>query len=455
MLTPSRFRILAVMVILVVASLVGGAYVGYQSGYTNSRLQLDPELQRQININADITRENEALRSALPSIMGKTVRIGYIAPDTRTYTPTKSFIEKVVQPDLNAYASSLGYNTSFEFVIEDAMGQPNTHLEIVKNLHNSGVDVFIGGGWTSQGTYSLNYVNANKMLMVSPSSTSPTYALANDRFYRMSPADNALPLALADVIWSYGVKELVVIQRGDSWGDDFLKIFTPTWKANGGEIAGQVVRYDAAESEDFSSYLQQAETQCEEAIAHFGGDANKVGVLLLSYEEAARILKQGSQYEALYNLVWFGAEDTRTTQNKLAAIINDAPLEANHVKLFSLISQKPDSTKYSDLEARYVDATGEVFSITNAYIYDAAWVLAKAMLETGSDNATRVTAALPSICESFYGASGWCRLNEFGDRAPPPFDVWFFDSRAAAPSGLLLSGSYYPDTRITYWNTKG
>lgn len=82
MLTPSRFRILAVMVILVVASLVGGAYVGYQSGYTNSRLQLDPELQRQININADITRENEALNQALHNASNmNTVKIGYIAPN--------------------------------------------------------------------------------------------------------------------------------------------------------------------------------------------------------------------------------------------------------------------------------------------------------------------------------------------------------------------------------------
>ena len=177
MLTMSTTRTLAVVVVLVAASLAGGAYAGYQSGYNESLLKLAPDIQRltEINanltiVNANLTRVNEVLRKAASSIAGKTVKIGYIAQDTATYTSTKVFIEKVIQPDLNAYASSLGSGVSFEFIIENAEGKAATHLELVKNLHNSGVDVFIGGGWTSQGTGSLNYVNANKMLMVSPSS---------------------------------------------------------------------------------------------------------------------------------------------------------------------------------------------------------------------------------------------------------------------------------------------
>jgi branched-chain amino acid transport system substrate-binding protein len=446
--------VIVALVILIAASLAGGAYFGYQSGYENSHQLLEPELQRQINVNANITKENEALRSAMPSIIGKTIKIGCIAPDTTSYTSTKSFIEKVIQPDLNAYASGIGYNVSFEFIVEDAEGQAPIHLELVKDLHNSGVDIFIGGFWTSQGTGSLNYVNANKMLMVSPSSTIDTYALANDRFYRMSPADNALPLALADVIWSYGIKELVVLQRGDSWGDDFLGIFTPRWESNGGEVAGQVVRYDPTET-DFSSTFQQAEVQCEGAITRVGGDSSKVGVLFLAFEEAPQILKQVSQYEALNNLVWFQGVSQVAVANNWRLLLDYAPSEANHVKLFIPIYQIPNSTKYSELEARYVATTGEPFGIDEAYLYDASWVLAKAILETGTDNATKVTAALPSICENFYGASGWCRLNEFGDRVPPPFDVWFYASGATSQSGKILSATYYPDTKITYWNTRG
>jgi len=450
----SKSLIVAVTVILVATSLAGGAYFGYQSGYAGSQQQASPEVQRLTDeiqrlteINANVTDENEALRKATSSIAGKTVKIGYIAPDTATYTPTKVFMETVVQPDLNAYASSLGLDVSFEFVIMDANGQANTHLELVQKLRNENARIFIGSGWSSQGCATLSYANANKMLMISPSSTSPTLAIANDRFFRMCPADTAMPPALADAIWSYGIREVIVIQRGDSWGDGIINQFTPLFTANGGTVS-EVVRYPA-ETTDFCPALMEARTLGEEAIARMGGDASKVGVLLLAFDEAAQILKQVSQCEILYNLVWFGADSTAQSTD----ILRDSPLEANHLKLFSLLPQNPsNSTKYTALKARYEEATNEGFTVYRAYLYDAAWVLAKSILETGSDNATRVAEALPSICESHYGATGWCRLNEYGDRAPPPFGIWYYAPGATTPSVCLQAGIYNLDTRSTTWN---
>ncbi|MCX6648835.1 MAG: ABC transporter substrate-binding protein [Candidatus Bathyarchaeota archaeon] len=446
---------MAVAVMLVAASLAGGAYFGYQSGYAGSQQQSSPEIQRLTEevhrlteTNANVTSENEVLRKAASSIAGRTVKIGYIAQDTATYTSTKLFIEKVIQPDLNAYASSLGSGVSFEFMIMDAKGQANTHLELVQQLRSENVKIFIGSGWSSQGCSSLSYVNSFKMLMVSPSATSPSLAIANDRFYRMCTADTALPPALADAIWSYGIRELVIIQRGDSWGDGVVNLLTPLFTEKGGNVS-QVVRYPA-ETTDFCPALQEARTRGEAAIARMGGDTSRVGVLLLAFDEAPQILKQVSQCEILYNLVWFGGDGTARS----AGILRDSPLEANHLKLFSLLSQKPNSTKYTDLEARYVAATGEAFGIYRAYLNDAAWVLAKSILETGSDNATRVAAVLPSVCGSHYGATGWCRLNEYGDRAPPPYDIWYYAPGTTAPSTSLLAGTYYPNTRATTWNTR-
>lgn len=437
------------------ASLAGGAFAGYQSGITSSQLpdtdvqKLTGDVQRLTDINANITKENEALRRAVPSIAGRTVKIGFIAPESTSYAVNKVFIEKVIQPDLNAYASSLGYDTSFEFVIEDAMGQPNTHLEIVQKFKTSKVDVFIGAGWSSQGCGSLQYVNVNKMLMMSWSSTSPTSAIANDRFFRMCPADSALAPALADVIWSYGIKELVIIQRGDSWGDGIVNLMVPEWTRIGGNLTGPVIRY-ATESTDFCDYLKKGRTQAEAAIARMGNDTSRVGVLLLAFDEAQQVIRQASQCEVLYNLDWFGGDGTAKSQ----AIIENSPLEANHLKLFSPLQREPDNPRYTELEARYVAATERPFSIQSAYLYDAAWVLAKTILETGSDNATKVTAALPGVCEVYYGTTGLCKLNEYGDRSPPTFDVWFYAPGATAPTESLLAGTYDTDTGVTSWNMR-
>lgn len=449
----SKTMLSVAVVMLVVISLGGGAYVGYQRGYADSAQETSPDVETMVSqikalmeTNANITAENEALRKAVPEITGKTVKIGYIAPETATYTSTKLFMEKVVQPDLNAYAASLGSGVSFEFVIFDAMGQANTHLEYVQKLHGDGVDIFIGSGWSSQGCAALSYVNANKMLMLSPSSTSPTSAIAGDRFFRMCPADMATAPAIADVLWSYGIREIVIIQRGDSWADGMVNYFTPLFEAKGGTVS-TVVRY-AAETTDFCPSLMEARTRGEEAIARMGGDSSKVGVLLLAFDEAPLILKQVSQCEILYNLVWFGVESTAHS----AGILENAPLEANHLQLISLLAQPPNSTKFTTLAARYEEATGKEFTIYRAYLYDAAWVLAESILATGSDDATRVTEVLPSVCENHFGVTGWCRLNEYGDRAPPRFDIWYYTAGATTPSVCLQAGTYDPDTHVVLWN---
>jgi hypothetical protein len=57
----------------------------------------------------------------------------------------------------------------------------------------------------------------------------------------------------------------------------------------------------------------------------------------------------------------------------------------------------------------------------------------------------------PDVCGRLHGASGWCRLNKYGDRAPLPFDVWSYaNSTYAKPR--LLAGVYVPDTGIMAWD---
>jgi branched-chain amino acid transport system substrate-binding protein len=451
-----RPLIVGVILTLVIASLVGGAYIGYQRGYAESMQTSQPEVERLVSeiqtlmgVNANITTENKVLRKALPDLAGKTVKIGYIASDTTTYTVVKQFIEEVIRPDLNNYSRKLGVNVTFEFVIMDAEGQANLHLEHVQKLRSEGVDIFIGAGWSSQGCASLSYVRANKMLMFSPSSTSPTLAIADDPFFRMCPADTAMPPALANILWDYGIREVVVIQRGDSWGDGMMNLFAPLFTAKGGTVS-KVVRYAAEEATDFCPYLLEARTLGEEAITRMGGDTSKVGVLLFSFDEASTLLKQVSQCEVLFNLTWFGIDGTARS----VKITTDAPLEANQVKLISLLANAPNSTKYTEIGARYVAATGMPFSVYNGYLYDAAWVLAKSIIETGSENATLIASVLPEICETYYGATGWCRLNEYGDRAPPPYDIWYYAPGATAQSVSTLAGTYYPDNGVTVWNTR-
>jgi branched-chain amino acid transport system substrate-binding protein len=265
----------------------------------------------------------------------------------------------------------------------------------------------------------------------------------------MCPADNIYQPAMADIIWSYGIRELVVIQRGDSYGDGFMILMKPEFDRLGGKMAGPIIRYPI-ETANFTEYLKQGEAQALEALNRNGNDTSKVGVLLLALDEASSILKQTSSYRALYDLVWFGGDSTARSQN----ILHEAPLEASHVKLFSPLLPEPATREYEDLGTRFKEATGSDFGIYYAYLYDTAGAIAKTILDTGTDNATKVTAAFPEVCINSYGASGWLRLNEFGDRSPPTLNIWCYNSEPSTPSKNILAGEYNIDTGATVWNTK-
>lgn len=504
-------KALIVVVIVVIASLGGGAFGGYTYGQMVSKLeyqntvssvtqerdtansrvnqlttatnallanntllkqtttqlqQQNSQIQQQNSLlqtnNNLLTTQNSALKAENDQLkqqtsgtitQGQTLQIGYIASDTTNLETAKPYLEQIIAPDLTNYAKSLGYNINVQFLIDDAQGQANTHLEKIQGFHSMGINLVIGGGWSSQAQASLSYVNSNNMLLVSTSSTSPTLAIANDRLFRMCPADTALTPALVDVMWGYGIKSVIIFQRGDSWGDGIVNLFVPAWIAKGGEIAGDKVRY-AAEATEFSNYLQVANTEAQAAITNYGS-ASKVGILLLSFNEAPVIISQAKDYPSFYSCTAFGGDGTALS----IRIMDDAGVQAQHMKIFSLMAQPPNSAVFNSMKARYESLTRQQFSVYSADLYDAAWAIVQSVLVTGSTDASKVAVAFPNVCNSMNGISGPCKLNQYGDRDPPPFDIWYYASSTPANPGdgsgtsSFIAGSYYNDLKVTTWNT--
>jgi branched-chain amino acid transport system substrate-binding protein len=435
---------LLIIAFLVVLSLGLGSYIGSSISPSS-----DLQIIQLTEANTRLTSENDALKKAVPSITGKTVKIGYVASNTALLQSTKPFFEQIIQPDLNSYAKNFGLDTSFEFVYEDAQGQAAIALDKIQELRSKGIKIVIGLEWSTQICASLSYVNINKILLMSSSSTSPSCALANDMLFRMCPSDGNMPLVLAKTIWSYGIKELVIISRGDSYGDGVVNIIIPFFDEVGVRVANPRVRYET-NTTDFNDYLQLANAQVGEAIKRQGGDTSRVGILLLSFDEAPFLLKQANQYQPLYDVIWFGSDRTVNSQ----VIMKDASEEVSHVKLLSLLAQKPASLKYAELGNRYATFANDEFTIYRAYLYDAAWVVAKSILETGSDDVSKVAAVLPKVSEGYFGASGWCRLNEFGDRVPASYDVWMYAPGAGKPCECFVAGIYNIDTEEMVWNNR-
>jgi len=359
------------------------------------------------------------------------VTLGFIASDSTTFETGKSIAAKAIE-DINKYMTENLYPYKFDVQAKDATGQANTHLEKVIQMKANGISFIVGGGWSSQAQSSLSYVNSNNLILVSTSSTSPTLA-AVDNLFRLSPADSYPGSALADIMWSYGIKSVIIFQRGDSWGDGIVNLFVPAWTAKGGTIAGEKIRY-ASESVEFANYLQVANTQAQAAITKYG-TGDKVAVLLLAFNEASVIVSQSKQYQTLYGLTWFGGEGTAKNQD----LVSDA---GAHVKLYSLLKAPPTSQKYGELFSQ--------FPHSDIRLYDALWIYALSILKAGSTDTAAVKNALPSVAGNYVGAWGPYILNQYGDQANVILDIWSYGYVGNKVTNVY-SGQYDLYRKQLYW----
>ena len=393
-------------IVLLVAGLIVGGGIGYfaaPQGGTGGQ-------------TVTVTVPGSVVKEA--PLKGATVQFGYIAASTTSLETGKPYHEQIIAPGLNDYADLMGYDVSFEYLIDDATGQAQVHLEKVQGFKSTGVTIVEGGGWSSQAQAALSYCNANEVLLWSTSSTSPTLAIADDYLYRMCTADTALAPALANVMWAAGVKSIVIFQRGDSWGDGIVNLLVPIWTAKGGNVAGDIVRY-AAESTEFSNYLTLADQTVADAVAANGGERQRVGVMILSFDEIPVILKQASSYDNIYNVHWWGSDGTAKSQRAM----DDAPEESNHIGIYSFLSRETVTSRFLDLQARYTALTAQQFSTYSAYSYDVGIVLATSVMQAQSQAGKDILDLQAPICLNTFGVAGWSRLDEFGDRFAPPYDV--------------------------------
>lgn len=378
-------------------------------------------------------------------LQGKTVQIGYISSTTAGLETATPLVKDIMQLDYNEYLEKLGYDVEIEYLIDDATGQAAVHLEKVQGFKSMDVNVFIGGGWSSQAQAALSYVNDNDMLMWSSSSTSPLLAIDEDNLYRMCPTDLVQAPAIAAMLKSQGVEAIVLIYRGDAWADGIVTYFEPDFVDNGGVIL-EKIRY-AGESTEFSNYLQIADNIATDAVAEYGED--KVAIELIAFAEFVTMITQVEDYPTLYGLPWFGSDGTTLSQQA----IDDAPRQADHLKLYSTYAAPAESEVFANLYERYFALVSQPFGYYSACSYDVGWILTSTITESQSVDAVDLIPLQTPAGYMRWGASGWNRINEDGDRYASNYQIWGYGDLGDGVQNVVY-GMYDSTADLVTWDVE-
>jgi ABC-type branched-subunit amino acid transport system substrate-binding protein len=372
------------------------------------------------------------------------VRIGVMST-TQESDPKYRLLARLAEDEINAYCNESGVDHRFQFVFKCAGGHAANSRELTEQYHHEGIDLVIGYGWSSflcSGT--RPYAEESGMVLMSPSSTSPIYA-TEDNVFRLCPHDGMVIRPLVRMILSRGVSEVVILQRGDAWGDMLAEGFQEVYEGMGGRVVNTIRYKGETTGTEFLYHVEEVDDALREAVERVG--AGHSGVLLLGFSESTDILQAGGGYPILMNVTWFTTGDTSRSNR----IRTEAGEEAARVRLIGPNPALEDTDVYRRVNEAYSALFNESLGFYEANIYDCCWVMALSVIEAGSTDGSAVMDVLLEVAANYTGASGNCHLDSNGDRDAVDYSLWgVFEVGGGYES--LVCGTYCHDSDDVEWD---
>ncbi|KYH37133.1 MAG: hypothetical protein AYL28_005500 [Candidatus Bathyarchaeota archaeon B23] len=377
----------------------------------------------------------------VPALSG-TIPIGVLYAATG-HIDTAGVAAHIAIEEVNEYVKTLGLDVEFVLVEECSEGQATIALEKFQSMVARGVKVVAGPNWSSQCKAIKDYADEHHIVVFSDGSTSPVLAIADDYIFRLPVTDATQSKALAQAIWETGVRHLVVVQRADAWGDGCYETIKESFEALGGSIDGHI-RYDTEKTE-FSAEAATLNDIIVSLNEKYGKET--VGIGAWSFGEFTAFYSACKEYPALVDALWFGSDG----YGRSTTLIEEVP-ECYKTRFLCMIMGTIKSSRYKAFEEKFVERSGgRLPSTYNTHMYDIIWLLAKAILEAGVYDGAAVKEAIPIVAEQYFGACGWTKLNEYGDRAESNYELYTIELNAAGQPEWVLAATFDSATGKLTW----
>ncbi len=378
--------------------------------------------------------DDEMMTSDLPEM----IQIGALLPSTgdlSSYGQDNNIGMQLAITDFNNYLESIGAHWSISMVVEDTQTDPIIALEKLQSLNSKGIKFVLGPISSSEIRNIKSYADSNDMVLISPASMSPALAIEDDNIFRLITDDTQTGKVLAKLFEEEGIKAVIPVYRGDSWGDGLYESTRENFESLGG-VMDDGIRY-SPDVTVYSAEMNLLSSLVDQYVAEYSQD--EVAVLLLTFSELVHILNFADSYENLHEIAWFGSD-----ASSHESIISKDPISSAFIEDVGLISAKFSASKndvYAYVRDYFLDFHG---STPNVYTYpshDSVWVLGKTILETQSADPLVVRDSLREVAATHTGAIGTVNLNKAGDLTVANYDLWSYKN-----SEWYLYGHYNANT---------
>lgn len=325
--------------------------------------------------------------------------------------------------EVNALLASMDADWTLKLVPEDTQTDPDIALEKLESLAARGIQLILGPLSSGEVRAIKGFADANKILVVSQSSTAPDLAIADDYIYRFCPTDKlGQGPALARLMYDDGITHVIPVARNDAWGIGLKDATETKFEELGGTFLTGI-DYDP-EATEFTSEASVLAGLVQDAISAHG--AENVAVLHISFEEAVPFITACLDHAALSQVAWYGSDGTATS----GAILEDTNVRAFVLDVgypCTIFSPAPTGAKFEKVRQNGMNVLGREPESYSYSVYDIVWAYALSLLAVDEYDAEAIRVVLPTITENIFGASGSIILDEAGDRTAGDYNVWMIE----------------------------
>jgi branched-chain amino acid transport system substrate-binding protein len=340
--------------------------------------------------------------------------------------------------DVNKHFEEMNSSSHFRLLMADSKTSPEESLVAIKKLHENGAKIIVGPATSTAVSAAKGYADANNIILLSYSSTSPLLSMKGDNLFRLVPDDTYQGKIIAQRMINDGIKVIVPFWRSDIYGNELYNSTKSNFEKLGGKVE-EGINYHPYTGKFATSLhrinfimwnqdLEKLSGIVSDAVRKYG--VHSVGVYIISYDEITPILIQAPLYGMLEKVRWYGsdsiAQNHHITKNVDSAMF---AMKTNFTNpLYSISNETEESHA---LEKELEKKLHEVGSITYpAIAYDSYWISALSLdknstIISDKENISKSFKELVvETAESFEGMSGQIKLNAAGDRIGGNYDFW-------------------------------
>lgn len=338
------------------------------------------------------------------------IKLGAVMDITGALSGIGSQIRDGVQLAVNQINAAGGIDgKKVTLIVEDGQTDATAGFEAVKKLVEvNGCKVIIGPMISGAVKASGDYALTKKVLLISPSATSPEILTQAYRqfVFRTVPSDTLQGTAMAQLVTEGGYKKVALLVVNNSYGVGMADVLTQ--KLAGKTTIVATVQYDLTKL-DYLTELQTIKDKAPDCVIHVG------------YGDDAKIVYKQALQLGLTNAQWIAPE----------GVYADATLSVAESAQFmasSVIGTRPTAPEGLAAFATFAAAYKAVFGADPGVYcdgaFDAANLVFAAMKTAGSTDGTKIAAEVLKLAKSYKGASGSITFDSYGDRVSGDYEVW-------------------------------